>query len=151
MDEVRRKDLGVLLNTEWVKTLIIPFSFTLPILILYLFYPSSFLVSWKGRALYVFFLWLALLEFAFSWKKLPLISSKQFRLSRALIKVIFMAIPTIYALAIFYTDLKQPLIELGRFLGVPFGGIYGSVILARATFHYSAILSPLFVSIPTIS
>jgi len=82
--------------------------------------------------MYVFFLWLIGLEFAFSWKRLSLISFKQFNWPRTLATVVFLAFPTMYVLAFFYTGLHQLVLDLGRFLGVPFGGGYGSLILEQS-------------------
>lgn len=103
--------------------------FVLPVLILYLIQPDTFLLAWKGRALYVFFLWLACLEFAFSWKKLSSISFSESGYLRTFGAAVFLTIPTAYALAISQTGLNTLIIELGKLLGVPYGVKYGNWFL----------------------
>lgn len=52
------------------KNLVIPLSFILPIVILYFLEPDSFQSTWKGRTLYLFFLWLFFLELILAPKTL---------------------------------------------------------------------------------
>jgi len=128
---VREKVSNVLRDKTLLKNLLVPFSFILPVFVFYLLDPNSFVLTWKGRAFYVFFIWLACLELALSWKKLSTISFKQLGWFRLVAAVAFMIVPTVYALAIFSTGLNQLVIELGRFLGVPqpLESGYGSWIL----------------------
>lgn len=55
----------------FAKSFLVPFSFTLPILMLYILDPNSFQLTWKGRFLYLFFIWLFFLEIALVGGKLP--------------------------------------------------------------------------------
>lgn len=98
---------------EALRRLIIPFSFTLPISVLYLFNPSSFELIWKGRAPYLIFLWLLFLELALAWKKF---TNKP--LSIAAIAVTTAA-PTCL-ISIFSFALDDEVMELGKLVGVPY-------------------------------
>jgi len=102
------------------KTLIIPFSFILPILTLYLFDPNSFQYTWKGRAPYLFFLWLFFLELILAWGKLPKNQITTLRWKRILVAGTIMAIATAYALCIskFGFSVRE-IIELGKTLRLP--------------------------------
>lgn len=101
----------------------------LPIFVVYLFEPDSFLIAWKGRTPYLFFLWLLVLEFALAWSK---ISQKGFgthRLVMTIGVIVAAAIPTAYIIAAFLFGLNPQLVELGKVVGVPFGGRYGDWFL----------------------
>lgn len=57
-------------------------SFTASFLTLYFLYPESYEVTWKGRAYYIFFLWLVLLELILNWRRIDIkvhkVKSKHF-------------------------------------------------------------------------
>lgn len=110
-----------------MQNLALPFCFILPVVILYLFYPDSFQITFgTGRAPYLVFLWIACLEFVVYWRTLSSIEFQKLTTPRITALASFMIIPTAYVLAVHYTGLKQSVIELGRLLGVPQGGIFGS-------------------------
>jgi len=98
------------------KNLAISFSFILPIFILYLLYPASFNSTWKGRALYFFFVWLLFLELILGWKKLTkkLSSSKK---SRIVAMVITASVPVVYVMSVNLFGLNSMLIEWGKRMG----------------------------------
>jgi len=95
------------------RRFVIPFSFILPISTLYLVYPHSFELVWKGRTPYLIFLWLLFLEVALAWKKLP---SKPLSIGAIAITT---AAPT-YLIGIFSFALNDEIMELGKFVGVPY-------------------------------
>jgi thaumarchaeosortase len=70
-----------------------PLSFIIPFLILYRFYPESFDATWKGRAFYLFFLWVSFLETTLNWENLQL---KNNRSLRAVIFTLTLLLPTLY-------------------------------------------------------
>jgi len=103
------------------------FSFVLPLFILYLHDPASFQLTWKGRALYLFFLWLFVLELAMAWKKLHINILNPLKQVKTLITAAIMAAPTIYVIAVIALGLKSALVELGKLFGLP--GRFGEWLL----------------------
>lgn len=98
---------------EVLRRLVIPISFALPISTLYLAYPSSFELVWKGRVPYLIFLWLVFLELALAWKKL----------SNKPLSVVALGITTAaptYLIGIFAFALSDEIRELGKLVGVPY-------------------------------
>lgn len=88
-----------------------------PLIILYSIDSGSFEYLWKGRAPYLLFLWLVLLETTLGWKKLkdknPTVWTK-----RTLLATVILLLPTIYAIGLNF-GLNSGLIELGTAFGVP--------------------------------
>jgi len=102
------------------KTLIIPFSFILPILTLYIFDPNSFQYTWKGRAPYLFFLWLFFLELVLAWGKLPKNQITPLRWERILAAGTIMIVSTAYVICISKFEFSvREIIELGKILRLP--------------------------------
>ena len=98
---------------EAASDLIIPFSFILPISMLYLLDPSSFELVWKGHAPFLIFLWLLFLELALAWKKLP----------KKLPGIATIAVTTVaptYLICIFAFALEDEIMELGKLVGAPY-------------------------------
>ena len=98
------------------RNLIIPISFALPILILYVLDPNSFEIVWKGRAPLLLFLWLLLLELALGWKKL--VNERGtwtwFRIAGVTVAA---TAPTIYVVSAFFFGVKDSIWKLGELLG----------------------------------
>lgn len=105
---------------EASKNLIIPFSFIPAISMLYYLYPNSFELAWKGRAPYIFFLWLLLLELILSWRKLLEKNFGAPRLFKTVAIAIAAATPTIYVICVFLLGLNHNIMELGKIVGVPY-------------------------------
>lgn len=125
---MRTPEFLVLLNRigEFSKRFVIPFSFILPISTLYLVYPQSFELVWKGRAPYLIFLWLLLLEVALAWKK---IHSKPLSIAGIAITTV---VPT-YLISVFAFALNDEITELGKLVGVPYqehGWLLGDWVLS---------------------
>ena len=93
-----------------VKTLFIP-SFTFSLLTLYLMYPESFERVWKGRAYYIFFLWLFSLKLALNWREINVQNCKFW--SKRLIALIIVSVsPTVYVLAENFSGLNTVIMDL---------------------------------------
>ena len=92
-------------------------AFILPLLIIYLLDAGSFDFLWKGRAPYLLFLWLFLLEAAIGWKKLkekpPTLWNK-----KTVLTSLALLLPTLYAIGL-HVGLQSAIIELGKIVGVP--------------------------------
>lgn len=104
----------------FMESLFVPFSLVLPILVLYILAPNSFQSTWKGRFLYILFLWLFFLELALAGKRIPKNMLGKSKWIRTLVAVVAMAVPIAYAIATVHFGLNQEIIELGKFVGVPY-------------------------------
>ncbi len=114
-------------SRAFLQDLILPSSFILPVLILYLLYPSSFEITFgTGRAPYLIFLWIACLEAVVFWRKLSSVRHRKFGTAATVALAFFMIVPTVYVIAFSYFGLDHVVVDLGRFLGVPEGSIFGS-------------------------
>ena len=92
-------------------------AFVVPLLILYVIDAGSFDYLWKGRAPYILFLWLLVLETVLGWKKLKA-ESPVFWTKKTLLATLTLLLPTIYAVGLSF-GLQDGIVELGRALGVP--------------------------------
>jgi thaumarchaeosortase len=107
----------------------VPF-FAFPVVLLYLFEPTSFEYVWNGRTVYIIFLWLLLIEIFLAWNK-PLETSTSSLNVRTFAAFATMLFPTFYVIFTFMLGFRSKIIELGRFLGVPYLQ-YGSWFLETA-------------------
>ena len=99
------------------RNLIIPFSFIFPILMLYVLDPNSFNYTWKGRTLYLFFLWLLFLELILDWEKLIQKNLASLKKSKIVAISITASIPSVYVICVNLLGLNSMLIELGKQIG----------------------------------
>jgi len=99
------------------KNLVIPFSFITPILMLFVLDPNSFNYTWKGRTLYLFFLWLLFLELILDWEKLTQKNLASLKKSRIVVIGIMASIPIVYVTGVNLLGLNSMLIELGKQIG----------------------------------
>ena len=119
--------MGINANT---RNLIIPLSFALPILILYVLYPHSFELNWKGRTPFLLFLWLLLLELALGWKKL-LSRSVNWTRFRIVAVIVTAVAPMLYVIGVFLFGLDAHIVQLGKLVGVPYKK-YGEWLLEKS-------------------
>ena len=96
------------------RKIIIPLFFVLPISMLYVLDPDSFNYTWKGRALYLFFLWLLFLELILAWEKLTQKNLASLRKSRIVAIGVTASIPVVYVLCVNLLRLNPLLIQLGE-------------------------------------
>jgi exosortase/archaeosortase family protein len=89
------------------------------LLVAYSIDPISFQEAWKGRAFYLFFLWLFALEFILGGRNPK--SNRNVEWSRIAIGTFLLMIPTIYLIEAHIFNLNNTIIEFGKFLGVPPG------------------------------
>lgn len=97
--------------------------FSVPIVLLYIFVPLTFQVSWKGRVAYVMFLWLVLLEIFLARHRLPefnIIAKLRQVDVRFISGLIVLLVPTAFTLWQFMSGGGDLVILLGRFVGAPF-------------------------------
>lgn len=94
-----------------LRKLLPPLSFIIPFLILYSLYPESFEAMWKGRAFYLFFLWLSFLETTLGWEKLQTKSVKKLR---AIVFTLTLLLPTLYVVLASYGGLNALITALAK-------------------------------------
>jgi exosortase/archaeosortase family protein len=90
-------------------------SFVVPFLVLYfdrqtsiLYY--SFDMTWKGRAFYIFFLWLASLEIIMEWDVLQSMRITKLKSVRTVVFILALLLPTIYLVASNYYSFPSGLV-----------------------------------------
>lgn len=99
---------------DFAKNLIIPCSFIAPILMLFVLDSNSFNYTWKGRTLYIFFLWLLFLELILDWEKLTQKNLASLKKPRIVVIGIMASIPIVYVISVNFLGLDQMLIETGK-------------------------------------
>jgi len=100
------------------KKLLIPFSFIILILVAYIVDPKSILDAWKGRAFYLFFLWLFTLEFILGNRN-PNPSTKHgAEWARIILGTFVLLIPTIYLIETNIFGLNSTVIDFGKSVGI---------------------------------
>ena len=92
-------------------------AFIVPLLIIYILDAGSFDYLWKGRAPYLLFLWLLLLEAVLGWKKLKT-EPPVFWTKKTVLAAVTLLLPTVYALGLNF-GLQTGIVELGKAVGVP--------------------------------
>jgi thaumarchaeosortase len=93
-------------------------AFIVPIVIIYISDAGSFDYLWKGRAPYLLFFWLLLLEFFLGWKKLN-VDNLIFWNKKTIFSTLVLFFPIFYAIGLKF-GLYDGILELGRLVGVPF-------------------------------
>ena len=111
------------LNKNTQKHIIPLFSFAIFILTIYYFDPKSLEIYWKGRAPYLFFMWIFLLELIL-WKenRNPSNSTTKHRMLmylRYITGSVLLFLPALYIISIFQFNLNQWVTELGTPLKIP--------------------------------
>lgn len=84
---------------------------TASLIVLYLLYPGSFEVVWKGRAYYIFFLWLILFEIMLDRRKINT-RFHSLRSKRFLTLLVVSSLPTVYVLVAFFSGLNTEIINV---------------------------------------
>lgn len=104
------------------KKLLIPFSFLLMLLVAYMVNPLSFQEIWKGRAFYLFFLWLFALEFILGDNSHDTKEAdRSTDWARAAVGVMVLLIPVLYLMETQMFGLNYSVMNFGKFIGVGAG------------------------------
>lgn len=105
-------EMGTLLKFVYFLSVVVPVG------VLCLVDFNSFNYTWKGRAYYLFFMWLFFMEFYLGWEKIrPKLSAS---IKKILLSVFLMIFPTFFVVWMHYFGLKQIIIDFGAWLGIPF-------------------------------
>ena len=105
------------LNINYRK-LLIPFSFIIMVLIVYITDPLSLQETWEGRAFYLFFLWLFALEFILGSRNPKPKTNSSTSWARIIGGFFMLMIPTIYLIEFYMFGLNNTIIEFGKLLGI---------------------------------
>jgi exosortase/archaeosortase family protein len=89
-------------------------AFVAPFAILYSLYAYSFEQTYHGRTLYLFFLWLVLLEAILNWEKLQRKKVPRLRSLRSVLLVVALLLPTAYVVAANYCGLNAAIADSAR-------------------------------------
>jgi exosortase/archaeosortase family protein len=105
------------LATAYFKIFLISLSVAIPLAVLYFLYPLSFDKIFNGRAYYLFFIWLVVLEFALDWDKYKLETSKM-SVKRIFAFGLALTLPTCYVIVSNFFGLNAAIRELTRLSGI---------------------------------
>jgi len=97
--------------------------FSVPIVLLYIFVPSTFQGTWKGRFPYLIFVWLLLLEILLSRHRLPrgnVIAERKQVNARLVLGLVVLLVPTTFVLWEHMGGGRDAVISLGQLVGAPF-------------------------------
>ncbi|MHC3129269.1 MAG: archaeosortase/exosortase family protein [Candidatus Bathyarchaeota archaeon] len=124
-----------------LKTVLGFAAFVVPLIILYVIDSGSFNYLWKGRAPYLLFLWLLLLEVALGWKKLK--EQATVWTKKTVLAAVILLLPTVYSVGLHF-GLQAGIVELGKAVGVP-AEQYGEWYLTHSwPFSFEYILFAVF-------
>lgn len=85
---------------------------TVPFLILYIVYPSSYDLMWKGRMFYLFFLWLLFVETIINWDRIAESKITKMRSVRTAVFIIALALPVLYITVANFAGLNNAIMNL---------------------------------------
>ena len=85
---------------------------TVPFLILYIFYPSSYDLMWKGRMFYLFFLWLLFVETIINWDRIAESKVTKIRSVRTAVFIVALALPVLYISVANFAGLNNAIVDL---------------------------------------
>jgi thaumarchaeosortase len=85
---------------------------TVPFLILYIFYPSSYDLMWKGRMFYLFFLWLLFVETIINWDRIAESKITKMRSVRTAVFIVALALPVLYIIVANFAGLNNAIMNL---------------------------------------
>ncbi len=80
--------------------------FTIPFIVLYVLYPSSYDLMWKGRTFYLFFLWLVFLETMLNWGRIAESKVNRLKTVRTAVFFVALALPILYVVGANYFGLE---------------------------------------------
>jgi exosortase/archaeosortase family protein len=101
----------------YFKILLIFLSIAIPLAVLYFLYAPSFDKTFNGRAYYLFFVWLVVLEFALDWNEYRSETSKM-PIKRTFVFGLALLLPTAYVVVSNFFGLNAVIIELFRPYGI---------------------------------
>jgi thaumarchaeosortase len=104
-------------HSTYLKIFLIFLSVTIPLAILYSLYPPSFDKTFNGRAYYLFFVWLIVLEFALDWDKYKSETARM-TVKRTFTFGLALLLPTIYVIASNFFGFNATIMDLFRPFGV---------------------------------
>jgi exosortase/archaeosortase family protein len=104
-------------HSTYFKIFLIFLSVAIPLFILYYLYAPSFDKTFNGRAYYLFFVWLIVLEFASDWDKYRSETSKM-SMKRTFAFGLALLLPTAYVIVSNFFGFNRAIMDLFRMYGV---------------------------------
>jgi len=104
-------------HSTYLKIFLIFLSVALPLTVLYSLDAASFDKAFNGRAYYLFFIWLVVLEFALDWDKYKSETSKM-DLKRSLAFGLALVLPTVYVVASNFLGFNATIMDIFSSYGV---------------------------------
>ncbi len=104
-------------HSRYVKILLVFLSIGVPLILLYCLYPLSFDKTFNGRAYYLFFVWLVLLEFAIDWDKYGSKTSNM-PSKNTIVFGVALTLPTVYVIVSNFFGLNAAITEITRASGI---------------------------------
>jgi len=92
--------------------------FTIPFVVLYVLYPGSYDLMWKGRTFYLFFLWLVFLETSLNWDRIAESKINRLKTVRTAVFFVALALPILYVVGANYFGLNAAIMDLASSHGV---------------------------------
>jgi thaumarchaeosortase len=137
----------IALDASWrfrnLNVLLVVF-FSVPIILLYIFVPSTFEVSWKGRVPYMIFIWLVVLEIFLSRNKLAKLdinAEPNQAITSFILGLTALFIPTAFTLWQFMGGGRDLVTSLGRLVMAPCPAADWPLAFESMVFACSFILS----------
>jgi thaumarchaeosortase len=100
--------------TAFVRKTLPILVFAIPFVMLYVLYPSSYDLMWKGRTFYLFFLWLLFLETILNWDRITKSKLDDLRTVRTAVFGVALVLPIFYVVGANFFGLNTALMDLAR-------------------------------------
>jgi thaumarchaeosortase len=93
-------------------------AFAIAILWLYLLYPMSFELMWKGRTFQLFFIWLIIIEIILNWESIQTIRVPRFFSIKSLTYILVLILPMAYVVISNYFGLNVIITSLSKQMNI---------------------------------
>jgi thaumarchaeosortase len=97
-----------------LKKMVPIIAFIVPFLILYVLYPDSYNLMWKGRAFYFFFMWLLFMEILINWDRIAVGKLTGIKSAKTFAFIVAATLPILYIIAANYFGLNNALMDVAR-------------------------------------
>lgn len=97
-----------------LKKMVPIIAFIVPFLILYVLYPDSYSLMWKGRAFYFFFMWILFMEILINWDRITAGRLTEIKSAKTIAFIVAAILPILYVVAANYLGLNNALMDLAK-------------------------------------
>jgi thaumarchaeosortase len=110
-------------------------AFVVPCLWLYILYPDTFQLLWKGRTFELFFVWLISLELILGWEKIQTLKIQKPVSNKSIIFMMTLLLPTVYVAVSNYMGLNGFISGISKQAGIQW---FDSMPLSTEYFVFAA-------------